>query len=564
MNKLDMQGAEASKPAGKLTLLEHLEKIIKLSEKTGLSEAFLEKARSHIEFAAQKLNLTSIQAVLFAHFLNRCDDQSIRINEIAESIQCGKIQLIQYMNEFDELEKRKLLCCCREHKFVSYRVPLDVINALRKDEEYKPVNHQNISITEFFTVLEELFEQRSDNELTSDALFAELNALIDENRGLLFSRKIRSYQLDAEDTLLLVGFCHFFVNNDDDNIGAHDIENIYDDRYGFKHLMKSLKDGDHILMEMGFIENTNSDCFGDRDFFKLTDRAKEELFEDLNIKEKQGKSKKGLVLFDALPAKKMFYNKKEAGKIQELAALLKEEYFKTIQQRLADNGMRTGFACLFYGPPGTGKTETVYQIARETRRDIMLVDIAETKSMWFGESEKRIKEVFDRYKSCVEHSDIAPILLFNEADAVIGKRIEITHSTVAQTENAMQNIILQEIENLTGILIATTNLTRNMDKAFERRFLYKIAFEKPGLESRKSIWQSIIPVLPDEQAQELAARYDFSGGQIENVARKRTVECIISGAEPSLDTLLSWCHDESLAKEDSIRIGFGREEKCNI
>jgi SpoVK/Ycf46/Vps4 family AAA+-type ATPase len=63
--------------------------------------------------------------------------------------------------------------------------------------------------------------------------------------------------------------------------------------------------------------------------------------------------------------------------------------------------MRTGFACIFSDPPGTGKTETVYQIARKTDRDIMLVNIAETKSMWFGESEKLIKSVFDRYRGIV-------------------------------------------------------------------------------------------------------------------------------------------------------------------
>jgi SpoVK/Ycf46/Vps4 family AAA+-type ATPase len=115
------------------------------------------------------------------------------------------------------------------------------------------------------------------------------------------------------------------------------------------------------------------------------------------------------------------------------------------------------------------------------------------------------------------------------------------------------------METLSGILIATTNLTKNMDKAFERRFLYKIEFEKPAISARQSIWQAIIPELSEADAHELAARYDFSGGQIENIARKRTVDCIISGKEPELDTLLALSQDEVLAKEDGEkRIGFGR------
>jgi SpoVK/Ycf46/Vps4 family AAA+-type ATPase len=151
--------------------------------------------------------------------------------------------------------------------------------------------------------------------------------------------------------------------------------------------------------------------------------------------------------------------------------------------------------------------------------------------------------------------ETAPILLFNEADAVFSTRKDVMASLASQTENAIQNIILQEMEGLTGVLIATTNLTQNFDKAFERRFLYKIEFAKPETVVRKSIWQSIIPALSDTGAAELAARFDFSGGQIENIARKRTVELIIHGADPSLDTLFRYCEDELLEKTVS-RIGF--------
>ena len=81
----------------------------------------------------------------------------------------------------------------------------------------------------------------------------------------------------------------------------------------------------------------------------------------------------------------------------------------------------------------------------------------------------------------------APILLFNEADAIIGKCQVGAERAVEKMENSIQNIILQEIEQLDGILIATTNLAENMDKAFERRFLYKVKFEKPDLACRSQI-----------------------------------------------------------------------------
>lgn len=150
------------------------------------------------------------------------------------------------------------------------------------------------------------------------------------------------------------------------------------------------------------------------------------------------------------------------------------------------------------------------------------VNISEIKSMWVGESEKNIKGIFDDYRKMVKQSAKTPILLFNEADAIIGKRMVGAEKAVDKLENNIQNIILQEIEQLDGILIATTNLAENMDKAFERRFLYKVKFEKPDLHGRLQIWQTMIPSLNDADASFLAARYDFSGGEIENIARHYT------------------------------------------
>jgi SpoVK/Ycf46/Vps4 family AAA+-type ATPase len=220
--------------------------------------------------------------------------------------------------------------------------------------------------------------------------------------------------------------------------------------------------------------------------------------------------------------------------------------------------LRTGFNCLFSGPPGTGKTETAYQIARETGRDIFLVDVSDTKSMWFGESEKKIKELFERYREIVRSGGVTPILLFNEADAVLGKRMELGESRrgPAQTENAIQNIILQEMEDLKGgILFATTNMTCNFDKAFDRRFLYKIEFEKPGLETRAAIWRSLIPGLSKTRSETLAQRYDFSGGQIENIARRQTVSAILHGGALQFEKLIAFCDEESFDKERKP-IGF--------
>jgi AAA+ superfamily predicted ATPase len=126
-------------------------------------------------------------------------------------------------------------------------------------------------------------------------------------------------------------------------------------------------------------------------------------------------------------------------------------------------------------------------------------------------------------------------------------------------ENAMQNIILQEMENLDGIMIATTNLSGNLDAAFERRFLYKVEFAKPTAAECRHIWQAMLPNLDEENARSLASKYDFSGGQIENIARKQVVSNILHDSDAlDMSLIREACDAERLNRQNGhIRItGF--------
>ena len=178
--------------------------------------------------------------------------------------------------------------------------------------------------------------------------------------------------------------------------------------------------------------------------------------------------------------------------------------------------------------------------------------------MWVGESEKNIKRTFDRYRNYVKTLKKAPILLFNEADAVLGIRQEGAERAVDKMENSIQNIILQEMESLDGIMIATTNLTANLDKAFERRFLYKIEFERPTVEAKSKIWQAIMPSLTDNDANTLARKYDLSGGEIENIVRKTEIYNILYNQECTLHQIQEMCEDEKLnsKQQNNKSIGF--------
>ncbi|GHT55614.1 hypothetical protein FACS1894109_02560 [Spirochaetia bacterium] len=554
-------------------LLTHISRIVTLSNKQGLSKDFFAEAEEHLNAVCEKLQVTPVQAVLFSHYLGDYGDYSITSADIAEAIHCDKIEMIRYLDDIDCLEQKRLIYRCQEEgsfferrrkgkEGAVYGVPADVVAAIRQNRGYEVPGMENLSLPKLFEFFDELFARRKDDEVSFDNFIAEIRSLFDLNHTLGFVQKITGFRLSNEDLALLLFFCSQLVNDDEDSVSSREFHQVYERRAMVNSIKRTLKDGTNPLIRFELIENEYRDGLGDTECFRLTEKAKTELFTEINMPAQQAKSRKGLIEYKSIAKKTLFYNEREAAAIRRLTGLLHSTQFNKVRTRLAKSGMRTGFACLFSGAPGTGKTETVYQIARATKRAICMVNIAQTKSKWFGESEQKIKGIFDRYRMMVQESvrfkQPAPILLFNEADAVIGKRrrLEDERNGPGQTENAIQNIILQEMENLDGILIATTNLTNNMDSAFERRFLYKIEFEKPCQAAREAIWKTMLPGLSAEEVGELAARYDFSGGQIENISRKRAVDAVLGGEEPSFDMMLTYCNEEHVGKQ-AVRIGFG-------
>lgn len=545
-----------AKNAKPKSVLESFEYIVELAEDSNLDRDFFEKASAHVKYASRKLKLTAMQVVLLAMFVDRSEDSRIMISEIARYAGCRTTKILRLSDDIDILESMHYLRASRSRKSLSYRVPGAVLKSLRKNEPYIHEAEPVLDTQAFFDRFDRLMTEKEDYEQTHESLIKETMAMLEEIRDTGFATELRRCGFGNEDTLLFVFMAHLFVENNDDNIGFHDIDNIYDDNEIPGWLKREMRTRESELFEEGLIENVNEDGMARADAFKLTDKAKEVMLGELNLN-KAGRSDNGLIKADNLAEKRLIYNDSELSQITELTSILSERRFREVQTRLRSAGMRPGFCCIFYGSPGTGKTETVYQLARQTGRDIMRVDVDKIKSCWVGESEKNIKALFDRYRNICKNSELAPILLFNEADAVLGVRMEGASRAVDKMENSIQNIILQEMETLEGIMIATTNLTTNLDKAFERRFLYKIRFDKPTLESQAKIWQAMLSSLSEHDAQTLASQFDLSGGEIENIARKHSVNAILSGKDAiDIQEIITTCKQERISRNNSPKIGF--------
>ena len=538
------------------TLLEAIEKVVELAEDSKLDDRLFVEAAPEIGLLSDGFGITPLQAVLFCVCMHR-GPRRVDFNDLANYLDISKIAILKYSDDIDALMRRRLLRYRDAKEEEEFDVCPQVIKSLKHNEVYEAPKNSGLDYIGLFDYLETLMDDLYNNSITAKDLYSELEILFEDNPDIGFVRKIRELDLSSEDMMLLVKFCCLLINDDDDDIRFGQMEDVFESKSDFNRAKAEMRSARHNLMEAKLIEHRCEDGIADTKCYKLTDSAKRNLLAEFNLQPVEEKIA-NMLKPQELTAKEMFYPGHIENQVNELSSFFQPEQFAKIKERMQNRGFRSGFACLFYGGPGTGKTETVYQIARQTGRSVMVVDVPQIKSKWVGDSEKNIKALFDNYRAQAKRMQQAPILLFNEADAIIGKRKNGAENSVDKMENSIQNIILQEMETLDGIMIATTNLEENFDSAFERRFLYKVKFEKPDATVRQKIWQQMIPELNNDDAGKLAAAFDFSGGQIENIARKHNINMVLYGEQNNLlETLARYSEAEKLdSKREYKQIGF--------
>lgn len=242
---------------------------------------------------------------------------------------------------------------------------------------------------------------------------------------------------------------------------------------------------------------------------------------------------------------------------ERLVKMCSIDTFQSIRQRMKNKGMKGGLTVLLSGAPGTGKTEMVKQLARTNGLPLLQVEMSAIKGMYIGESERNIHKVFLQYARIAQDARATPVLLLNEADAIIGKRMSnlgSVNQAVSQMLNAMQNILLQELEDFEGILIATTNMPNMFDPAFARRFLHKLDVPTPNQDVRQRLWAIRFPAFATHELRQLA-QYQLSGAEIDNIAVRMAHLEILEGTEPTLLHLLRFAELECPAPQERV-MGF--------
>lgn len=548
------------------TIITALNRVLELAEDSELSDEFWKISKNPLDYLRVELGLTNIQIVVLAILIEAGEPLSWK--HLGNFLNISRLSMMVYSEEIEQLVTMRWAIRRASHDISGmnqgFALAHGVVTALRHNKPFVPEKIDGLNEQQFVDKLESHVDKNMNDRHASFADDEEwMLQLVKANPHLpLCHEVLRFDDIHIQSLLLMIVFDYAqWADSDGEGLTLQTISDLYPEDMECDGLRYRLRDGSHELMRRGYIEFRCEDGVVNNEQYRLTKTAKAELLSAYTPSKSRcqrynDSNSRYVKKHASIKEKSLFFNSSEQEQIERLTSLLSQDNLPSVQQRLEEQGMRKGFACLFYGAPGTGKTETVLQIARQTGRDLMQVDIAGLRDKFVGESEKNIKEVFSRYCKLCQNSEVMPILFFNEADAIINKRTENVEHSVDKMDNAMQNIILQEIEDLDGILIATTNLTSNLDKAFERRFLYKVKFHKPDTDVKTKIWRSMLKDISADDARQLASHFDFSGGQIENVARKRTVDYILSGKFASLDEIEDYCRAELLDNKSHRQIGF--------
>ena len=213
-----------------------------------------------------------------------------------------------------------------------------------------------------------------------------------------------------------------------------------------------------------------------------------------------------------------------------------------------------------FGPSGTGKTMCAHAIAAHMKKKIIQVDYSEIESKYVGETSKNLVDLF-KY---AESSD--SVIVFDEADALLSKRVTLMQSATDVSVNQTRNVLLKLLDSYTYPVIFTTNFMENYDKAFGRRLLFNIEFKMPDKIQRRTLWShyllATIPFAGDygECVDTLSDIDNLTGADIANAVLHASIKAAINKNKVSLESLNVEVKKILVAKEkDDVKIESRRK-----
>ena len=542
----------------KKELLENFETICNEIEKLGFCEDLISHCEKEIKQAQKKLKITQTQVILIGVLLNKGISCYATFEDIAKRLKLKPIKMLRFRKDLNEM----VAGCYMDDDTdfngrTSYCISEELVAAIQDNKPFVSTRYKCADTEDFFIQVNQTFKNINIRHLHHYNGIERLKHFFTDNIQIPFVERFQSLTkgYGELEKILVAWSCNLWYNYGQDTIEKKDLDAILPHKDS-EHLMFNLQDDNFSLIADNIFQPACENGSASLHVFSLTDQVKKTLFEGIRTQATSNYTN-FLKSHDSIIEKSLFFSGDTETQLNTISKFLEEEHYQELCRRMRSKGHNPNFCVLFYGLPGTGKTEMVMQLARQTGRDLFIVDYSELRDKFVGESEKNVTRIFDSYEKCCKTQKKTPIMLFNEGDAILCKRSHNAEHSVDKMENAIQNIILQRMENFPGIMIATTNLATNLDPAFERRFIFKVEFGEPSLEAKCAIWKQFIPDLTQEEIYALAQEFNFSGGYIENIAKKIDIESFLYGTVPSYEQIRGLCRQETInADGPTHKIGF--------
>jgi len=543
-----------------MTLAIAFENIWKEAKDSSLSDNMLANVKKETAYIKRKFKIEPVECVILSMLID--SDSVMSRRDMAHFLDCSILKLLTLHDRFERLRRMKMISfnytrdiCGMQN---GYRLCRDVLEAVKNDAPFVPRDPSTYTPLEVLRTISTWLNIADCNSEYYGHMVNDIKELLDQTQHLELSKQLVALPLSTAERVMFLIAASALIFHRNTSIGEPHYEDILDESCETFDICMGINEGTGALAKLNLLENTINEGMAEPDSFKLTEHALKTVLQEfhVNVVTMKPAIPDNLILPEKLTKKELFYNAEEQRQVERLKNLLSPKTFNEVQQRLKDSGMRTGFCVLLHGVPGSGKTELVNQLCISTGRPVMVAEVSQLISKWVGDYEKHVEELFNQYEALVARSPLCPILLFNECDAILSRRSERGGDDAAQKMyHSVQNILLERMEKLNGIMICTSNMPGALDKAFERRFLFSIEFHKPKKETKAKIWHAMMPEIDEHTAQELAAKYDFSGGQIENVVRRQRVDHILYGHDITLESLCQICQEEGYDKKER-GIGF--------
>ncbi|MCF8332492.1 MAG: ATP-binding protein [Bacteroidales bacterium] len=548
-------------------ILKSCANIYELSRNSKLEDSVFHALQDDLQEISDYFNVSDSQAFFIGLVFSLTFDQQVPdLSDLVKHLKCNPMKLLSYSDDFEVLYSRGIFRRKRnQFGFSNMEVQDDIVFNQKIVEAIlsnKPLPELRTNVFkdefELLEYIESLFDEVEDRSMLTKEMLVIVKRILKANIKFPLIKTIMHFDLREQDHIVYLHLIwRTLLGNEDINLGRF-LENVIDKKGIRARYLQSYFSGSNALLHHDLVKKVES-IFANELELELTEKSIRCLKETGLSFAQTTKKRDNIILPADTTPRSLIFNEEEMQQLTLLREMTESSVLSKTMKRLEQRNLPPGITALFHGYPGTGKTESVLQMAKNTGRSIFKVDISSSKSMWFGESEKIIKRIFTDYAEYSKECTYTPVLFFNEADALLSQRRKISQSDVSQTENAIQNILLEELENFKGIFIATTNLITNLDEAFERRFLFKIKFEKPDIKARTEIWKlKMKDKLRKDEYERLAAHYGYSGGEIDNIVRKCEIYEVVQGKNITFKDIIDFCESEILLDKNKQPIGFSK------